>query len=160
MLKAVFFRDLSLQGRARIVLKPTTKSPPFFGGVQFYFLNVIGFEFDLDGLADICNWSVTRRKIRKAIIKEATGRMVYPNKIFFPISTKIDAMSFKCFDPSGVLAVRVNSGSGLPKEGRFKRLFGKGAPDTYVTIKIGGSQTYKTPIVKNSTDPVWEDLQW
>ena len=84
-----FHRDLSVQGRARVVLKPTTKSPPFFGGVQFCFLNDISLEFDMGGVADICDWSFIRRKIRKAIIKDATEQIVYPNKIFVPNSVQI-----------------------------------------------------------------------
>lgn len=57
-------RDLVVCGRARVLLKPTTSlSPPFFGGVQFCFLDELKIEFDLEGLADICDWSVIRRKV-------------------------------------------------------------------------------------------------
>ena len=60
-----FGRDLTLRGRGRIVLKPKMSKPPFFGGVQFCLLDEIDIDFDLEGLADICDtWSFVRRKIR------------------------------------------------------------------------------------------------
>ena len=57
-------RELAFSGRARVVLKPTNSlSPPFFGGIQFCFLDELRIDFDLEGLADICDWSVIRRKV-------------------------------------------------------------------------------------------------
>ena len=54
-----------MSGRARVTLKPTTgKCLPFIGGVQFCFLDLPDFNFDLEGIADICDWSFFRRRVR------------------------------------------------------------------------------------------------
>jgi len=152
-------RDLTVTGRARVVLKPTTKSPPFFGGVQFCFLDDMSVDFDLDGIADVCDWPFIRRKIRKAIIKDASEQLVFPNKVYVPMSDAADPMTVKCFDPNGVLAVKVCSATGLPEKTGFRSLLGQGKPDTYVITRLGAQQ-YETPVVKNDANPVWEDAQW
>jgi len=152
-------RDLTVSGRARVVLKPTTKSPPFFGGFQFCFLDDMSIDFDLEGIADICDWPFMRRKIRKAIIKDASEQLVFPNKIFVPMSGAADPMIVKCFDPRGVLAVKVCSATGLPEKGGLRSLVGQGKPDTYIVTKLGAHK-YETPVIKNDAEPVWEDPQW
>ena len=81
-----YFRDLTVKSRARVALKPRMSRPPFFGGIQFCFLDDVAIDFDLDGLADICDWSPIRRKIRKAVVKDAGEAIVYPNKVFIPTS--------------------------------------------------------------------------
>ena len=61
-------RDIQLSGRARLTLKPTTgKCLPFIGGMQLCFLDQPDFNFDLEGLADICDWSFLRRKVSMKI---------------------------------------------------------------------------------------------
>jgi len=152
-------RDLKVSGRARIVLKPTTKKPPFFGGIQFCFLDDMAVDFDLEGLADICDWSFLRRKIRKAIVKDASEQMVFPNKVFVPISDGADPMDVKCFDPKGVLAVKVVSANGLPQKGGLRSLIGQGKPDPYVVVKVGAEEQ-ETPHINNDADPVWPEDQW
>lgn len=152
-------RDLHVSGRARVVLKPTTKSPPFFGGFQFCFLDDMAIDFDLDGIADICDWPFMRRKIRKAIIKDASEQLVFPNKIFVPMSGAADPMIVKCFDPRGVLAVKVCSATGLPEKSGLRSLLGQGKPDTYIVTKLGAHK-HETPVIKNDAEPVWEDPTW
>lgn len=153
-------RDLTLKGRGRIVLKPRMSRPPFFGGIQFCLLDEIDIDFDLEGLADVCDtWSFVRRKIRNAIVKDASKAIVFPNKIFVPTSSGEDPMSIRCFDPTGVVAIKVNSGSGLPRKGGLRSLVGQDKPDTYVVVKSGGDK-HVTSVVKNCADPVWDDAQW
>jgi len=152
-------RDLTVSGRARVVMKPTTKKPPFFGGLQFCFLDDMAIDFDLEGLADICDWSFLRRKIRKSIIEDVSKQLVFPNKVFVPMSGAADPMLVKCFDPKGVLAVKVCSATGLPEKGGLRSLVGQGKPDTYVITKLGADK-YQTPVVKNDAEPVWQDPEW
>merc|ERR1712168_1590448 len=153
-------RDLTLRGRGRIVLKPKMSRPPFFGGVQFCLLYEIDIDFDLEGLADICDtWSFVRRKIRNAIVKDASKAIVFPNKIYVPTSSGEDPMIIRCLDPTGVVAVRVNSCSGLPTKDGIRSLFGQDKPDTYIVVKSGADKS-TTSVVKNCADPVWDDAQW
>ena len=56
-------RDVQMSGRARVVLKPTTKSLPLVGGFQMSFLERPNINFDLDGIADIYDWPILKRKV-------------------------------------------------------------------------------------------------
>jgi len=153
-------RDLTLRGRGRIILKPKMSQPPFFGGIQFCLLDDLEIDFDLEGLTDVCDtWSFVRRKIRNAIVKDARKAIVYPNKIYVPTSSSEDPMIVRCLDPTGIMAVKVNSGSGLPTKGGLRSLVGQGKPDTYVKVRAGAYK-HVTSVVKNCVDPVWEDSKW
>jgi len=152
-------RNLSVNGRMRVVLKPTINFPPFFGGVQVCFLGDISINFDLDGMAKVGDWPLMRKNIRKAIIEDASKSLVYPNKFIVPMTSRVDPMLIKCMDPRSVLAVKVCSAKGLPKEGGLRKLVGQQNPDTYIETKFGGNK-YKTPIIRNDDAPVWKDAQW
>ena len=47
------------------MLKPTTKSLPLVGGFQICFLERPNIYFDLDGIANIADWPILRRKVRR-----------------------------------------------------------------------------------------------
>lgn len=153
-------RDIQLSGRARFTLKPTTsKTLPFVGAVQFCFLDQPYFAFDLEGIADICDWSFLRRKIHKSLEEDIAEKIVYPNKVIIPFaSSAMDPMAIKCFDPVGALGVRVLRASGLPRKGGLRSLIGQDKPDPYAKIRLGATK-YETSVVKNTTDPEWDD-QW
>ena len=53
---------------------------------------------------------------RKAIVKEVRKSIVYPNKAFMPTSSK-NPMGFRRFEPIAIMAVKVDSGSDLPRKG-------------------------------------------
>ena len=45
------------------MLKPKSKRMPLVGGLKFCFLDIPKISYDLDGLADLCDWSPIRRKV-------------------------------------------------------------------------------------------------
>ena len=47
-----------------MVLKPKIDQFPFFGSLQFCFLDVPDISFDLDGIADIIDWPPIKRLVR------------------------------------------------------------------------------------------------
>ena len=47
-----------------MVLKPKIDQFPFFGGLQFCFLDVPEISFELDGIADIIDWPPIKRLVR------------------------------------------------------------------------------------------------
>jgi len=151
-------RDIQLSGRARLTLKPTTgKCLPFIGGMQLCFLDQPDFNFDLEGLADICDWSFLRRKIRKSLDEDISKRIVYPNKVLIPMAgSAMDPMAVKAFEPMGALGVRMVRGSGLPKKSGMRTLIGQHKPDAYAKIRVGAT-VYETDVVKNNTDPEWHE---
>ena len=118
-------------------------------------MDEIALDFDLDGIADVCDWSFIRRKIRAAIVKDAAKQCVFPNKVVVPTSSA-DPMAVKCFDPTGLVAIKVVGANGLPRKKGFRSLIGQDKPDTYVKVRLGANE-YETTVCKNDTDPVWED---
>ena len=80
------YRDIQLSGRARLTLKPTTgKCLPFIGGMQLCFLDQPDFNFDLEGLADICDWSFLRRKVFMMILSYGQFNSLINNRYSFNI---------------------------------------------------------------------------
>ena len=71
-------------------------------------------------ISDINAWAPTKKVniLRNAIVKDARKAIVYPNKIYVPTSSSEDPMIVRCLDPTGIMAVKVNSGSGLPTKGK------------------------------------------
>lgn len=128
------------------------------GGIQLYFLDEPAIEFDLEGLVDICDKSVFRRKIRRDLMEDIGERIVFPNRITIPtvVGSEVDPITYKCFDPTGILMVKVASASGLPRKKGIRTLVGQDKPDTYVKVRLG-STTLATPVVKNEVNPSWED---
>ena len=91
--------------------------------------------------------------------EDIAEKIVYPNKVIIPFaSSAMDPMAIKCFDPVGALGVRILRASGLPRKGGLRSLIGQDKPDPYAKIRLGATK-YETSVVKNTTDPEWDD-QW
>uniref|UniRef100_A0A0K2U682 Extended synaptotagminlike protein 2a [Tribolium castaneum] n=1 Tax=Lepeophtheirus salmonis TaxID=72036 RepID=A0A0K2U682_LEPSM len=151
-------RDLRIFGRGRIVLKPTSKKalPFFVGGAQFYLLETPVINFDLDGIADICDWPFIRDRVRKELYEDMNKKIVYPNRITIPLSNNVDPMKFRSFAPLGMLAVKLLRAKDLPSKGGIRSLVGQGSPDAYAKVCLGAYR-FDSDVKKNSCDPVWED---
>ena len=67
-------------------------------------------------------------------------------------------MAVKCFEPIGILGVKLLRASGLPKKRGVRSLVGQDRPDAYGKIRMGATK-YETGVVKNSTKPEWRD-EW
>ncbi|CAB4068535.1 unnamed protein product [Lepeophtheirus salmonis] len=153
-------KDLIMTGRGRVVLKPLTKKalPFFVGGAQIMLLDVPHLYFDLEGIAEVCDWPIIRNKIRKELYETIKRKIVYPNKCkFISIITGVDPMLYKAFSPSGMLAVKLNLAEGLPtKGGIIRSLIGQEKPDTFAKI-ILGAEDVTSAVIKNTTEPSWEE---
>uniref|UniRef100_A0A0K2TTK9 Extended synaptotagminlike protein 2a [Tribolium castaneum] n=1 Tax=Lepeophtheirus salmonis TaxID=72036 RepID=A0A0K2TTK9_LEPSM len=152
-------KDLIMTGRGRVVLKPLTKKalPFFVGGAQIMLLDVPHLYFDLEGIAEVCDWPIIRNKIRKELYETIKRKIVYPNKYSFQLSTGVDPMLYKAFSPSGMLAVKLNLAEGLPtKGGIIRSLIGQEKPDTFAKI-ILGAEDITSAVIKNTTEPSWEE---
>ena len=71
-------------------------------------------------------------------------------------SSAIDPMDIKCFDPVGIFGVNVLRAAGLPRERGLRSLIGQDKPDVYAKVRVGAIM-HETSVVKNSTEPEWED---
>ena len=98
-------------------------------------------------------------QIRKSLDEDISKRIVYPNKVLIPMAgSAMDPMAVKAFEPMGALGVRMVRGSGLPKKSGLRTLIGQDKPDAYAKIRVGAT-VYETDVVKNNTDPEW-DNKW
>lgn len=151
-------RDVQIQGRARVTLKPTVGSLPFAGGLQFCFLETPRISFAFDGLAgSVADLPGVMGLIKKNLRKDMAEKCVYPNKVIIPLSQSCDAMAVKCLEPRGILFVHLNGASNLPSKGGMRKLIGQSDPDGYAKVSFGASESVTT-VVKNTTEPTWD--QW
>ena len=172
-----------MSGRIRLVLKPKIDQFPFFGGLQFCFLDVPAVSFDLDGIADIIDWPPIKRLVRvliwqkncknqnrlfkifflKQVLKDLQEGIatlcVYPNfsKITLSPDWKIREVALG-FKPTAVLVVKIMSAEDLAKKsglsGIISSIVGQNLPDPYATITFGASNL-TTNVVKNTQNPIW-----
>eukprot|EP00095_Tigriopus_kingsejongensis_P010977 maker-scaffold270_size230592-snap-gene-1.23 protein:Tk10977 transcript:maker-scaffold270_size230592-snap-gene-1.23-mRNA-1 annotation:"GJ23366" len=126
-------RDVQIEGRARLVMTPTLNALPFVGGFQLCFLDEPRINFDLEGLANICDWPGLRRKVRREILEDTSKRCVYPNRISIGMGVgQSDVKLVKGFNPTAMLFVRVSL----------------------------GATHHFTTVVKNNCNPEWPIEQW
>ncbi|CAB4070495.1 unnamed protein product [Lepeophtheirus salmonis] len=152
-------RDLRIFGRGRIVSQAhIEKSFTLFRGWGsiFYLLETPVINFDLDGIADICDWPFIRDRVRKELYEDMNKKIVYPNRITIPLSNNVDPMKFRSFAPLGMLAVKLLRAKDLPSKGGIRSLVGQGSPDAYAKVCLGAYR-FDSDVKKNSCDPVWED---
>ena len=115
-------KDVNFKAKSRLVLKPTTKSPPFVGGFQFCFLNTPEIDYNLDGIADLIDFAPLKRKVRKELEQDIAKRCTYPNFYKVPMSSDCgaDIEIIKGFEACGVLIVKLISAQDLAKKGGLK----------------------------------------
>jgi Ca2+-dependent lipid-binding protein len=76
------------------------------------------------------------------------------------MSGSVDPMQIKCFEPTGLVAVKVHNANGLPRKKGIRVMVGQDKPDPYVKLRIG-AQAFRTRVIKNKASPVWpEDDPW
>lgn len=96
-------KDFEINGRLRVILKPLTSKAPFFGGVQFFFLDKPEIDFKLDGAADVLKMSVISDVVHHLIVKKITNKMVAPNKISKRINKEVSSVEVKTHEPAVIL---------------------------------------------------------
>lgn len=92
-------KDFEINGRLRVILKPLISKAPFFGGVQFFFLDKPEVDFNLDGAGDLLKMSVIGDVLRHLIVKKITKKMVAPNKISKRINKEVPSVAVKTHEP-------------------------------------------------------------
>ena len=65
-------------------------------------------------------------------------------------------MQVKCFEPTGLVAVKILNAVGLPRKSGIRKMVGQDKPDAYIKVRIG-AQVFKTRVIKNKVDPEWNE---
>lgn len=151
-LPAVGVEKVRLSGRMSIVFCPLVPAIPPFSALQVAFINPPLFELDFTGAADLADFSLIKKCVRKAIDDILASILVLPNRMLI----KMDAANdyFKSFQTDlGVLRLTCVSGKGFstPKG------FFKDVPDVCCQIRVGASATWDTSAINNSETPEWNE---
>ncbi|KPM39358.1 hypothetical protein AK830_g7177 [Neonectria ditissima] len=131
------------------------------GAAQIAFINPPTLELDFTDAANLADFSIIDKAVRKVILDIIAGMAVLPNRFL----VKLDASNdyFKTYQHHlGVVRVTVGTATGItgPKKSGAKRLLEKlvkDVPDCYCQVKVGAEGEWRTSTVKNKHDPTWDE---
>lgn len=149
-------KQIKLQGRMSILLQPLSDTTlPCFTCAQYGFINMPFLEMDFTGLAQAADFAGIRESIRGMMLQVMAGMMVLPNRKVYKMDYGVNY--FQTYAPPlGVARLQLIQGRGFQTEKRG--LLSDDIPDCYCLIKLGAnSPVWKTSVVKDSLNPVWED---
>jgi len=126
------------------------------GGIQFQFLSLPAVGYQFDGVADLADLPIVKKKIRKSLEKKIMKKIVYPNRASLALTDRSDALLIHTLPITGLLRVKL-SVEDLPSKGGLRKVFKQGDPDVYCKIKFGACLEKVTSVVKNSTSASWDE---
>ncbi|XP_067127091.1 extended synaptotagmin-2 [Centruroides vittatus] len=145
-------KDVQVNGKVRVVLKPLVKKMPLIGAVTVFFLNNPAIDFNLTNLADVLDIPGLSDLLRKAIMDQLAALMVLPNKITVPLISDIPSKTLKLPNPDGVLRIEALGAKELVRAD--VGVLGMGKSDPYAIILVG-AQEFRTSVIKNTITPKW-----
>jgi len=142
------------RGVLTVVLRPYSEKPPFFGGIEVYFVDPPELGFDFTGAANVADINVVKATIQSVILGQLKQLLVVPARIAIDLDPddRVDDTMLKFPEPVGVLRVLLKSGKGLRAED-FS-FTGQRTSDPYVVIEVG-QETWKSPVLHKTTNPTW-----
>lgn len=161
MVPKLGIEHVKLKGRLSVLLGPLTNVMPLIGAAQIAFINPPTLELDFTDAANLADFSLIDRTVRKVILNVIASMAVLPNRFL----VKLDASNdyFKTFQPHlGVLRLTVGAATGItgPKKSGAKRLLEKiikDVPDCYCEVNVGAEGEWRTSTRKNNHDPEWNE---
>jgi Ca2+-dependent lipid-binding protein len=125
------------------------------------FINPPHLELDFTDAANIADFSIIDKTVRKVIQDILASMAVLPNRFLVKLDSSNDY--FKTFQPHhGVLRLTVGSATEITgeKKSGAKRLLQKlvkDIPDSYCTVNVGAEGEWRTSTIKNKHDPEWNE---
>ncbi|KAM0421483.1 hypothetical protein ACHAPT_010656 [Fusarium lateritium] len=161
MVPKIGIEHVKLKGRLSVLLCPLTNVIPLIGAAQVAFINPPTLELDFTDAANIADFSLIDKAVRKVILNVISSMAVLPNRFL----VKLDASNdyFKTFQHHlGVIRLTVGTATGItgPKKSGAKRLFEKlvkDVPDCYCQVNVGAEGEWRTSTQKNKHDPEWNE---
>lgn len=147
--------SIQLEGTLTIVLKELLEKPPFVSGVSVFFANSPSIRMSWNGAASVLGLPGLKHTIMDVIRQQVNNICVLPKRIAV-ILDKSEPRLFRIKSPRppGCLFLTIKAARNL--QGKDWNLFGKATSDPYVSVRVG-AQTYKTKIVKKTTDPTFDE---
>ncbi|ETS75746.1 hypothetical protein PFICI_12690 [Pestalotiopsis fici W106-1] len=161
MVPKLGIEHVTLKGRLSILLCPLTNIIPLIGAAQVAFINPPELKLNFTNAANVADWVVVNKMIRKVILDIIGSMAVLPNRYLVKISNDNDY--FKTYLPHlGVVRLTVEKAIGIsgPRKSGAKRLLAKiikDVPDCYCKVTIGAEEEWRTSTKKNDKDPEWNE---
>ncbi|KAM0267451.1 hypothetical protein ACHAPA_005996 [Fusarium lateritium] len=161
MVPKIGIEHVKMRGRLSILLGPLTNVIPLIGAAQVAFINPPHLELDFTDAANIADFSLIDKTVRKVIQDILASMAVLPNRFMVKLDSSNDY--FKTFQPHhGVLRLTVGSATEITgeKKSGAKKLFQKlikDIPDCYCDVNVGAEGEWRTSTIKNKHDPEWNE---
>ncbi|KAK8070004.1 hypothetical protein PG994_006620 [Apiospora phragmitis] len=168
MIPKLGIERVQLKGRLSVLLAPLTNIIPLVGAAQVAFINPPSLKLDFTDAAEVADWVLIDKCIRKCIMNIIASMAVLPNRYL----VKLDATSdyFQTYLPHvGALRLTVSKAVGLQqvdpekkKEGIGARLLEKlslkDTPDYYCRASLGAEEEWRSTTKKDEkADPEWDE---
>ena len=147
-------KSVKLSGRMSFLLCPLTEVLPVVSAIQYSFINVPDLELDFTGLAQVADFTIIDKTIRKMILDILSGMMVLPNRMLYKMDLANDYL--KTYQPPlGIVNVTAVRGRGFVIE---RGVITDDVPDVYLLTQFGSSPTpWRTKTVWDDLNPVWNE---
>eukprot|EP00443_Scrippsiella_acuminata_P069156 CAMPEP_0115382982 /NCGR_PEP_ID=MMETSP0271-20121206/6362_1 /TAXON_ID=71861 /ORGANISM="Scrippsiella trochoidea, Strain CCMP3099" /LENGTH=748 /DNA_ID=CAMNT_0002806301 /DNA_START=45 /DNA_END=2289 /DNA_ORIENTATION=+ len=147
----VTISNLTLDGEVSFVFSPLAAKPPYFGGLEIYFVNPPVMSFEIGG--NVIPHGL-QPAIRSAVADVFAKFLVQPNRIAVDLDQEAgpDATDLKHPDPLAVLRLTLLRGSGL--RAADTSVLGTKSSDPYVVISFGATR-WTSPTKRQTLAPVW-----
>eukprot|EP00092_Neocalanus_flemingeri_P079322 GFUD01098807.1.p1 GENE.GFUD01098807.1~~GFUD01098807.1.p1 ORF type:complete len:632 (+),score=144.85 GFUD01098807.1:357-2252(+) len=148
--------QVNFRATARLIIKPLMDVLPLVGGLEFYFISMPSFDYNLGGMANMAEIPGISNMIRSVLDSIIRKGFVWPNRFSFFLPLESVTMLQKqgtLPSPQGVLTITVREGRDLVK--KDKHLMG-GKSDPYVVLNIGDRKvSFVEQYVDSDVNPVW-----
>ena len=147
-------KSVKLSGRMSFLLCPLTEVLPVVSAIQYSFINIPDLELDFTGLAQVADFTIIDKTIRKMILDILSGMMVLPNRMLYKMDLANDYL--KTYQPPlGIVSVTAVRGRGFVIE---RGVITDDIPDVYLLTQFGSSPTpWRTKTVWDDLSPVWNE---
>ncbi|EXF86512.1 C2 domain-containing protein [Colletotrichum fioriniae PJ7] len=161
MVPKLGIEHVHLKGRLSILLAPLTNIIPLIGAAQVAFINPPELKLDFTNAANIADWALVDKAVRKVILDIIASMAVLPNRYLVKLDSNNDY--FRTYLPHlGALRLTIEKAIGIngPKKSGAKRLLAKivkDVPDCYAKVNVGAEEEWRTSVKKNDHDPEWNE---
>mmetsp|Transcript_19224 Transcript_19224/g.53589 ORF Transcript_19224/g.53589 Transcript_19224/m.53589 type:complete len:1255 (+) Transcript_19224:214-3978(+) len=144
--------DMVIVGTVRVLLRPGVPIIPCFGSISVSFVEPPAIDFLLTLTGALALTSPIQAWIKPMISGFVNEKYVWPQQMVVPMFPE-DVVSPDLYQPKmkGILRVRFLKASGL------RAVDFSGHSDPYIIAYTVRSRSFTSSIVKNSTEPEWEE---
>jgi len=148
-------KSVKLSGRMSFLLCPLTEVLPVVSAIQYSFINPPDLELDFTGLAQVADFTIIDKTIRKMIQDIMAGMVVLPYRMLYKMDLASDYL--KTYQPPlGIVNITIESGRGFVVEKGIVSAMDD-IPDVYCLTEFGSNYDapWRTRTIWDNLNPVW-----